>query len=328
MNVNPIFSFFIFIFFISCTNENGEKKTLPGITGRAGELIIVLPDSYWNSKTGERIRGFFAAEVPGLPQPEPVFDLVQIAPDNFSNIFQTHRNILLVEIKEENKNQVEIKKDVWAQPQMTIKISATDTAVFHSMLNDNAEKIIRYFLQKERERIMESYGKQKDKGIVSLLNEKHGVTLTVPQGYNIAREGENFVWLQYETKDIIQAVLLYHYPYTAQNTFTKNALIAKRDSIAKKYIPGPSDNSYMQTDTVYGAPTFTEIDFNGNYAAELRGLWYVKNDFMGGPFVNYSFLDKERNRVISLDVFVFAPKFDKRNYLRQLEAIAYSVKSE
>ncbi len=320
-----LFPFFLFLFFISCSDDG--KKSLPGITGRPGELVIVIPDAEWKGLAGEKILDHFAADMQGLPQPEPLFDVVQIAPSGFSNIFKTHRNILLAEIKAGNKNTVEVKKDVWAQPQLVIKISAADTASFNGILNANSGKIINYFLQQERERIIDSYTKQKEDDIISLLKEKYNVSLAIPKGYNIAREGDNFVWLQYETSDIIQSILVYQYPYTDQNTFTKNYLVAKRDSIAAIYVPGPEEGSFMQTDTVFGAPVLNEIDFNGQYAAELRGLWYVKNDFMGGPYVNYTFLDKTQNRIISIDAFVFAPKFDKRNYLRQVEAIAYSVKT-
>lgn len=72
-------------------------------------------------------------------------------------------------------------------------------------------------------------------------------------------------------------------------------------------------------------PTFNIFEFKNNYAAEMRGLWRMENDFMGGPFVNLSVLDISNNRVIMLDGFVYAPRFDKRNYLRQVEAIIYSL---
>lgn len=299
---------------------------LPGITGRAGELVVVIPDAEWNGTAGEKIHRYFSEDVMGLPQPEPMFDVVQIAPSGFSNVFKTHRNLLVVDIKEGNKNMVEVKKDVWAQPQLLIKISTADTAAFNGILKSNANKITGYFLEKERERIIDSYTRQQDEGIATLLKDKHHISLALPKGYNVAREGKDFIWLQYETTDILQSILVYYYPYTDKNTFSEKNLIAKRDSVAEQYVPGPAENSFMQTDTVYGVPVLSEIDFNGNYAAELRGLWYVKNDFMGGPFVNYTFLDKTKNRIISVDAFVFAPKFDKRNYLRQVEAIAYSVK--
>lgn len=73
-------------------------------------------------------------------------------------------------------------------------------------------------------------------------------------------------------------------------------------------------------------PKEREISMNGLYAKELRGLWFIKGDFMGGPYVNYTFVDEKRNQVICIDGYVFAPKFDKREFLRELEAFALSAK--
>ena len=51
----------------------------------------------------------------------------------------------------------------------------------------------------------------------------------------------------------------------------------------------------------------------------------MKNDFMGGPFVHYAIVDTNRNEIIHLDGFVYAPKFNKREYLRELEALIRTV---
>jgi len=97
------------------------------------------------------------------------------------------------------------------------------------------------------------------------------------------------------------------------------------DLITGKYIQGARDNSYMQVYEEY-SPETQEINLNGSYAMEYRGLWNMANDFMGGPFLHYTFVDEKNNRVVNLDAFVFAPKFNKREYLRELEAILKSVK--
>jgi hypothetical protein len=47
---------------------------------------------------------------------------------------------------------------------------------------------------------------------------------------------------------------------------------------------------------------------------------------MGGPFLSHSFLSEDGSEIITMDAFVYAPKYDKRNYLRQVEAILYSFK--
>ena len=57
---------------------------------------------------------------------------------------------------------------------------------------------------------------------------------------------------------------------------------------------------------------------------EMRGLWEVHKDYMGGPFISHSFYSPDGKDIIVLEAFVYAPKYDKRNYLRQVESIIYS----
>jgi hypothetical protein len=71
-----------------------------------------------------------------------------------------------------------------------------------------------------------------------------------------------------------------------------------------------------------------KIDFNGLFAVETRGLWKLEKDFMGAPFVNYTLVNEKRNKVITLDGFVYAPNAPKHDLMIQMEALIYSLKSE
>lgn len=147
--------------------------------------------------------------------------------------------------------------------------------------------------------------------------------------FTFAADTTDFVWLKKEMMvgehPVSQGILIYSYPYTSDSTFSVNSLTEKRNEYTKAYIKGTVDSTYMQSYAEY-IPNEREISINGLYAKELRGLWFLKGDFMGGPYVNYSFVDEKRNRVICIDGYVFAPKFDKREFLRELEAIALSAK--
>ncbi len=46
---------------------------------------------------------------------------------------------------------------------------------------------------------------------------------------------------------------------------------------------------------------------------------------MGGPFVSYTFTPPANSDIITVEGFVYAPRFDKRNYVRHLEAILSSI---
>ena len=45
---------------------------------------------------------------------------------------------------------------------------------------------------------------------------------------------------------------------------------------------------------------------------------------MGGPFVSHSFYSPDGEDIIVAEAFVYAPRYDKRQYLRQVESLLYS----
>ena len=45
---------------------------------------------------------------------------------------------------------------------------------------------------------------------------------------------------------------------------------------------------------------------------------------MGGPFVTHVFYAPDGENMIMMQAFVYAPKYDKKNYLKQIESVLYS----
>jgi hypothetical protein len=108
-------------------------------------------------------------------------------------------------------------------------------------------------------------------------------------------------------------------------TFTPKYLVTKRNEFLKKYVPGPTEGSYMTTETVIPVIFNEYNDSNGKYYAEIKGLWKVENDFMGGPFVSITKLDEKHNRVVTAEGWVYYPSENKRNFIRQLEIICKTL---
>lgn len=297
-----------------------DEDILPGITGRAGELVIVADNKYWDASTGDQVLGLVAKEVMGIPQSEPLFDPVHVDPSNFSSIFRTHRNIFYIDIDPEKKEALEVRKDGWATPQIIVNLTAKDTARVRAILDAKGSKIVQHFLDKEKERNIESYIKQKDNLLTDMVSNKFGIKMAIPKSFDVAREEDNFMWIRQETGDLSMGLLITTFEYTDTATFTINYLADQRDTITKEYVPGPEDGTYMVTYRDYPI-TFEKTQLNGKYAAKIYGLWNMEGDFMGGPFVNYSFVDPSGDKVVMIDGFIFAPKLDKRNLVRQLDAI-------
>jgi len=306
----------------SCRNDSNMQKK---ITGKAGELVVVVPKETWEGKVGEAMKKVLMQPQVSLPQEEPIFNVIDVPPKAFKEIFKTTRNIINVRISPTlDSAKIEFKKDVWAWPQAVVNIQAQSPESFIDLFNKNSDKIVSYILKAERNRLQMNYAKYTDQAIKKTLLKKFNIQLNIPNGFVIADEQDNFIWMRYDTPEITQGIAVYTFPYTSDSTFTTGYLLSKRDSALEKNIEGPTRKSYMTTEHQI-PPTFNIFEFKNNYAAEMRGLWRMENDFMGGPFVNLSVLDISNNRVIMLDGFVYAPRFDKRNYLRQVEAIIYSL---
>ncbi len=308
----------------SCS-ESGKQMMNKNITGKAGELVIVISNKSWDDIPGKLLRQTLAQPQLSLPQDEPLFDLIPVPHEAFKEIFQTTRNIVQTRISPIVENPgVTFTDNIWAYPQATVQINARNNEEFEKLFTENSDKIIGYFLKAERDRMTVNYHNYHDKAVRNTLDQKYDILLTVPPGFQISQENENFVWLRYETPEISQAIFVYWFPYTSDSTFTLNYLLNKRDSILRANVPGPTEGSFMATERRVD-PLFQVLRHNRNYAAEIRGLWRVQNDFMGGPFILLAELDAYRQRVVVADGYVYAPSKDKRNFIRQVEAMVYSM---
>ena len=136
-------------------------------------------------------------------------------------------------------------------------------------------------------------------------------------------KGKDFIWTSNNTASGLENICIYSYPYEGPETFNKTYILHKRDSIMEKNLPGERPGMYMQTDTL--CTTVRPIVVHGMYAMEARGLWVMKNDFMGGPFVSHSRVDVENNRVVVVEGFVYAPEKMKRGLIRRLEGSLYTL---
>ena len=70
-----------------------------------------------------------------------------------------------------------------------------------------------------------------------------------------------------------------------------------------------------------------EVNFNGKYAKETRGLWKLSDISGGGAFVSYVFVDESQKRMYYLEGYAYAPSKDKREFMREIEVILSTFKS-
>jgi hypothetical protein len=324
-------------FLIGCAGDQptDRRSLLPGYIGQAGEVLVIMEPSYWNSAAGEVVREVLSSQAGILPQYEPMFTISQYPPDAFDRLLRPHRNILFIEIKDNihyKEPKVQILHEKYAKGQILVNCFAQTEEAFISKFSNVASTVLEKINQAEIRRQKQYNSTFGTKTLDKLLKEKYKVDLAVyPQG-DIRTQLNHFAWIHKVTArpkdgrmhDVQQGIIIYDYPYVDDSTFTKKFLLAKRDSMLRKYMPGPKEGSYMTTEYYY-EPAYKEVNFNGEYAVEMRGLYKMENAFMGGPFVSLTTYDEARGRIVTVEGFVFAPKFDKREYLREVEAVVKSL---
>jgi hypothetical protein len=119
-------------------------------------------------------------------------------------------------------------------------------------------------------------------------------------------------------------IVAYVVPYTFKEDISVNEILTIRDSIGKKNIPGQFEDTYLMTEHLYKTVS-KEVAVSGKKSIETRGLWIVKNDFMGGPFLSYTFVDKKNHQLIIIEGFSYSPSTKKRDFVFELEAILKTV---
>ena len=313
---------------VSCAEETKARRKDRSVGGTSEILVVTQNPQQWDGTIGDSLRHFFLREQYGLPQPESHFTLAHINAEAFSDMFKKHKCIIEVEINPALQEAVtKTTEDFWAAPQRCVKISAPDIDSWVALFDKQKEIYQQWFDKVERERILTVFRPSKDQAIADAIAQKFGFGLDVPQGFYIAKSEKDFMWLRKELERSSADLVIYQTPYRDTLQFEDKALVSMRDLMMGQYIPGPSEGSYMGTEMEFVPPRVsTAVDFPGGYAKEMRGMWKVYNNYMGGPFVSYTFADNRTGQLVTIEGFYYEPNQKKRTALLQLESIAYSLK--
>lgn len=307
----------------SCSES---KSKGPNSTGRGSEIIVVCTKTQWNGPLGDTVRAVFMRNMEGLPEAEPEFTLINIPEKDFSKFLQTHRNVLVIDIKPAfKKSKVETLKNVWSHPQRVVKVIAGSDTAFFALFAKHSEAVKELFNQSERARYSAQNALSRNLVVEKLLADEFGIRMIVSKDFYQAKKMTDFVWLRSETTANSLGLMIYTYPYKDTAQMNPFAVLAERNRYTKLYIPGPLEGSYMTIEKEFYPPVSRKILFKEMFALETRGLWKTEGDFMGGPFINYTIVDAPRQRIIVFDGYVYYPNKSKRNYIRQLESIIWGA---
>lgn len=310
----------VILFCWSCSKKQEESKS--DTTAKINTISVIIDDQLWNGEVGDSIRNKFASPVIGLPQEEPLFTINQYPVKLLEGFVTKTRNSIV--IKKEAENNFQIVENEFATPQNVFHISGKTAASILELIEQHAPTIIDKIRQteiKENQRIIDTSRIETKK-----IRRKFKIDLHVPKGYNYVLERRKFIWLKKEITSGNTSILIYEIPFRSIRPTSNivKVITRKRDSIGNLYIHGTIPHTRMVTENSY-APYLFKIRLKGRETFETKGTWELKNDYMSGPFINYTIVDYKNKRILVLEGFCYDPSKEKRDLMFELESIIKSV---
>ncbi|MFT6708272.1 MAG: hypothetical protein ACJATF_003128 [Flavobacteriales bacterium] len=339
--------------FFSCSNvDMAQFEARSSAFGQVNHMVVVADQKLWESAVGDTFRYYFSSAYPILPQPEPVFDLrhwtageITSAPirqkkrtylflGDLSNEDSPASKMILKDLGEEKGARAKTEKtfnstmgkNKWADGQTLVYLFGNSEEELTNNIKSKFSAIARRVNEADLG-IVEGTAYASGNGIElsNKIKEKLGITIRVPADYILAIEDEKTMWLRKETDFLSSNIFLHKTKYQDKSQFTKEGIKAIRDSLGRKFVSTDIEDTYMRTND-QDLPMLTKvITLNNNYAVEVRGIWDIVNDYMGGPYISYLIHNPSTNDLLFVDGFVHAPGKKKRDYIQQLEFIFKSI---
>ena len=346
---------------VSQAPDNNFK---PSSSGKEFDIIIVNDQVKKDKQLQAAIDSIFYKSYPALPQSEAWFSTTYVNADNFGKLHRRSKSVLFVSVipddtktnalvsddlfsqkelqKMANTRKVTIKHkwDVFARPQLAMLVTAPTKEELINNIQQYQKPVIQMFDQQE-ERFLEEkvYSGGKDKMLISRMKSRLGYNIKLPNSYGkekvffdpkakpkLKKASINeLAWYSLGTDETVQNIITYTKPY-ADSFLTKAGMKVTRNLVTKAFVKGTKENSYMLIeDRFTNVPIIQKtVKINDRKVHALRGLWRMKNDFMGGPFLLYAIPDKSNDRIIFIDGFLYAAGEKKKPLMKRIEIIMNS----
>lgn len=297
----------LFLFLASCSPGRGRNRKLPKSTGQPYEVVL-------EGDTDSIVTKILTEEVPALPQPEPLCRLIQVKKGKIHGSYLLVRTRIVVNIPAAEFS-VRLSRNENASPQTVIRISARSPQQLKEKLNP--EKLRQLVDETELEHlasIISTNPSKQNYEMQQLVKKNFGISIIIPAEMQASKKAGNFIWISNNASSGMKNLILMKVKREERRgKANSDAFPAQEkqqiDSMLRTNMPGETDSMYMII------PVLSE-----------KGLWEMKGDAMGGPYVMRSIrLSKTGDEIIIIG-FVYAPEMKKKILIKQLEAAISTIK--
>lgn len=332
------------------TKKNQLLGTLPKAKGRPGDVLIAVDSTVWPliENTIEKAFSENLAEGPYISD-EPKMSFIHEDPRTMNKQRKLHRNYLRI-ILDTTKNyditEENVQLNMRSAGQVYIVVSDSDVDRLNGFLEFNLKAYIDLFNEKESDRVMDQLKSDYNKTFNLAAREKFGVDIYVPASANFKINSDTLLYaLKKQVDESTQnnpktgakggeywsqvGIMIWKTPYLGEESMKAETIMTVRDSVLRERVKGTVKGSYMTTEYYpTHKPTLTYFNVDGNKAVKIEGLWKQSGNPAargGGPFAQISIVNQNRQTVVHINTYVFAPRFDKREYIREIRGILSTI---
>ncbi|MBH76579.1 MAG: hypothetical protein CMP68_05540 [Flavobacteriales bacterium] len=309
--------YLLILFSVLLFNFSCEISTNSNATGKSLEVILVQGNELSNASFNLFKKNLFSIQKPLLEtelygEKKNYLSLISISENDFSTIFKTHKNIVIINSGETNK--VKLKRDLWSKNQTVYfcSIEQLDAKNIETTALKVAEKIKNSEVDKRTRNFFETTPQE-----IKIYAEKNfNLYIPLPSSYFITDTVNSHLVLRSDSKNSTQRIVIssFNLKPTVQN------IILEQNKIAKFNIKSEIEGAYLRIEDrahlYVDSLSSTLID-----KKNLKGIWKMEGDFMGGSFFTSLINNPYNENHVLVSLYLYAPGINKASQLLDFEAI-------
>ncbi len=320
--------------------------------GGVSEVLVVVDSSRVSGPIGDALRSTLGRFIQTIPRGEPRYDLQfrTIRTNEDLKQHQKHKNLVLVSHLEDSSNvgkyvnsllsesvkqrirngeqYVFSLKDRWYRDQWITIFMANNEAELPGVIRDHEEQVLQSLYSVEIVRHeFDVYRRGEQTALADSLFNAKGFSFRIQHDYKIGIDTTDFMTFRRYLEDNDRWIWIHWMENVVSLDHVNTTWInAKRDSLNQLYFRGTREDAYVTTD-YRRALESKLINLNGRRAYEMRGIWIMSDQSMGGPFVCYVIYDQAQKRLYFMEYGQFSPKFKQRRFVYQFDVMARSFRT-
>ena len=304
--------FIVLLFNFSC-----EINTNYNATGKSLEVILVQGNQLSNTSFNLFKESFFSIQKPLLEtelydEKKNYFSVISISENDFSTIFKTHKNIVI--INPDDTNKVKLKRNLWSKNQTVYFCSVEESRVKN--IEITASQVAEKIKNTEVDKRIRNYIETTPQEIKIYAENNFNLSIPLPSNYFITDTINSYLVLRSDSKNSTQRIVIssFNLQPSLQN------IILEQNKIAKSSITSEIEGAYLRVEDraqLHVDSLSSTLDDKIN----IKGIWKMEGDFMGGSFFTSLIKNPYNENHILVSLYLYAPGINKANQLLDFEAI-------